>query len=495
MGCTSSSLATTDGQSKDKSSSTKKQSSPASLPSIKKQASNKPNHAAGKDHTYDRLLSANGGTVFHLGPEVQKGVETRLRRLSAPIITPLQDDGDFLDKTSPSKNKQTTEQLTKFDLEGQVASANAEVLQQAAASTNVPVSEEPSTPEFDIRLRRMAVVDRPPAIDDAAEGNEDESIADGRESPNMLPSVLRNGYTACRSKSLQWKQLEDFDLMEHVIDSVASLSRAGCEPNYRKTNQDNCFAYQQYLHPSQALFGAMDGHGPNGHKVSTFFKKQFPVLLAKEQEQNDDNPSAMSKAFLAAQNALSSADIDCEFSGSTAVSCFLHGRELTTAWVGDSRAVIARQEPHGLKAVALTKDHKPSAHAEKMRILAAGGRVERLFDTSGKPIGPYRVWLQQSWVPGLAMSRALGDAVAHTVGVTSQPDTEVFTITRQDRFLILASDGIWEFIDGQGAVEMISGCSTAEEACRILVDAANQRWIDEEEGVVDDITAVVVKFK
>lgn len=94
----------------------------------------------------------------------------------------------------------------------------------------------------------------------------------------------------------------------------------------------------------------------------------------------------------------------------------------------------------------------------------------RLFDTSGKPIGPYRVWLQQSWVPGLAMSRALGDAVAHTVGVTSQPDTEVFTITRQDRFLILASDGIWEFIDGQGAVEMISGCSTAEEACRIVSD-------------------------
>lgn len=31
-------------------------------------------------------------------------------------------------------------------------------------------------------------------------------------------------------------------------------------------------------------------------------------------------------------------------------------------------------------------------------------------------------------------------------------------------------------------------------ACLQLVDEAYQRWLVEEEGVVDDITAVVVKF-
>ena len=79
--------------------------------------------------------------------------------------------------------------------------------------------------------------------------------------------MFRNNYSSMRSRSLAQRNLEDFNLMEHVIHSVASLSRAGREPSYRKTNQDNCFAYQQYLHPSQALFGTMDGHGPNGHKV------------------------------------------------------------------------------------------------------------------------------------------------------------------------------------------------------------------------------------
>lgn len=43
----------------------------------------------------------------------------------------------------------------------------------------------------------------------------------------------------------------------------------------------------------------------------------------------------------------------------------------------------------------------------------------RLQDHRGNPVGPQRVWLADSWVPGLAMSRAMGDAVAHSVGVTS----------------------------------------------------------------------------
>lgn len=48
--------------------------------------------------------------------------------------------------------------------------------------------------------------------------------------------------------------------------SVACMSRAGREPGYHKTNQDNCFAFEKYITEDQALFGAMDGHGPNGER-------------------------------------------------------------------------------------------------------------------------------------------------------------------------------------------------------------------------------------
>jgi serine/threonine protein phosphatase PrpC len=42
------------------------------------------------------------------------------------------------------------------------------------------------------------------------------------------------------------------------------MSRAGREPGFKKTNQDNCFAFEKYITEEQSLFGAMDGHGPQG---------------------------------------------------------------------------------------------------------------------------------------------------------------------------------------------------------------------------------------
>lgn len=46
--------------------------------------------------------------------------------------------------------------------------------------------------------------------------------------------------------------------------SVACMSRAGKEPGFKKTNQDNCFAFEKYILDGQSLFGALDGHGPHG---------------------------------------------------------------------------------------------------------------------------------------------------------------------------------------------------------------------------------------
>jgi serine/threonine protein phosphatase PrpC len=64
--------------------------------------------------------------------------------------------------------------------------------------------------------------------------------------------------------------------------------------------------------------------------------------------------------------------------------------------------------------------------------------------------GPPRVWLGHMDVPGLAMSRSLGDSVAHTAGVSSTPDFfERELDCDRDAMLILATDGLWEFITDQ----------------------------------------------
>ena len=66
-----------------------------------------------------------------------------------------------------------------------------------------------------------------------------------------------------------------------------------------------------------------------------------------------------------------------------------------------------------------------------------------MSDSKGKPIGPYRVWLKDWEIPGLAMSRALGDFVAVRAGVVSTPVLHSVKLYKGvDQFLVLASDGI-----------------------------------------------------
>ena len=101
------------------------------------------------------------------------------------------------------------------------------------------------------------------------------------------------------------------------------------------------------------------------------------------------------------------------------------------------------------------------------RIIASGGKVEAYRDNFGNFVGPERVWKKEGDVPGFAMSRSFGDEVAHNVGVIVNPEIDDYHLLNEDKFIILASDGIWEFI--------------------------SKRWIMEEE-VIDDITIILAFF-
>lgn len=52
-------------------------------------------------------------------------------------------------------------------------------------------------------------------------------------------------------------------------------------------------------------------------------------------------------------------------------------------------------------------------------------------------------------IPGLAMSRSVGDTVAHTAGVISDPEMHVVELTPEDKVIVWASDGLWEFMSNQ----------------------------------------------
>jgi hypothetical protein len=78
----------------------------------------------------------------------------------------------------------------------------------------------------------------------------------------LAPLSVR--YVACGNIHLI-SILAALQVPQQVVSvQVACMSKTGCEPNYKKTNQDNCFAFEKYIMADQALFGVIDGHGPNG---------------------------------------------------------------------------------------------------------------------------------------------------------------------------------------------------------------------------------------
>jgi len=100
---------------------------------------------------------------------------------------------------------------------------------------------------------------------------------------------------------------------------------------------------------------------------------------------------------------------------------------------------------------------------------------------------------------GLAMSRSLGDGEAKGHGVIPDPEIKVVTLNPAksmsadgDAFVVVASDGIWEFISSQQACDVVAGHTSAREACDELVRLAEQRWKEEEGSYRDDITCIVV---
>mmetsp|Transcript_32898 Transcript_32898/g.42282 ORF Transcript_32898/g.42282 Transcript_32898/m.42282 type:complete len:153 (-) Transcript_32898:327-785(-) len=75
-----------------------------------------------------------------------------------------------------------------------------------------------------------------------------------------------------------------------------------------------------------------------------------------------------------------------------------------------------------LVATRITIDHRPGDIEEKRRILEAGGRVFGISYDDGHE-GPARLWLPTMDLPGLAVSRSLGDTIGKEfAGLSDNPD-------------------------------------------------------------------------
>ena len=289
------------------------------------------------------------------------------------------------------------------------------------------------------------------------------------------------------------------------IESICKKGFAG--PGVKKTNQDNFFIYKNFLDcPDHIFLGVCDGHGMYGHDVSGYLVNHLPQNLntslmkdnIKSISNSADYPKIsdiISLTFVQTNiNIVNDDNVESTFSGTTCSSLIFCPTKIISANVGDSRCVLGKFDGKNWKAKNLTRDHKPNEEDEKKRIIEKGGRIESYKDEDGEFVGPERVWLKNEDVPGLAMSRSFGDDVAHSVGVISQPEIFEYNFVNEDKFIMLASDGIWEFISSDECVNIVKDYYLKDDidgALSYLYKESSKRWIMEEE-VIDDITLIIM---
>ena len=314
---------------------------------------------------------------------------------------------------------------------------------------------------------------------------------------------------------------EDDDQLPFPRNVVGTYSCHGIEPVYEsdelhftndgentltataKINQDRggiAFPYANC--PKTAVFAAYDGHGEGGEFVAQFALHEIPNRLEQHEDFKKGNIEQAFKDVFISVNADLELEQDIEplYSGCTACVALVRGNEIHFANAGDSRAVMACAivENGGVeyRALDLTLDQNPDSPGEKERIEAAGG-----FVSPPPEVGlSARVWLDPGFSQiGLAMGRSLGDYAVKTVGVIAEPVVSRHELQPNDEFMIIATDGVWEFLSSQDAVDIVAkGLQNGDGssmACQHLIEAAAAKWHEREGDYRDDITALVIQMK
>ena len=80
-----------------------------------------------------------------------------------------------------------------------------------------------------------------------------------------------------------------------------------------------------------------------------------------------------------------------------------------------------------------------------------------MIDEDGCFVGPLRVYMKDKDLPGLAMTRIFGDYFASIAGTIAVPEIKEHILNPEDKFMILASDGLFEFMSSEEVGNIIKG--------------------------------------
>lgn len=244
---------------------------------------------------------------------------------------------------------------------------------------------------------------------------------------------------------------------------------------------------------SKLVVVVCDGHnidGKHAAELACTLLTGFACTVVRQSA--EVHPGVLRDAFLSTHMALETRGL-AETGGCTATVAFIDAlaQTITVAHVGDSRLAVLQ----GGRVLFETTDHIFDEEAEA-QVRNSGGEVrsETIHGSTAR-----RLFQRGSNYPGLAMSRSLGDASCHRLGVVADPTVQAGLRFAPGSSLVVASDGIWEHMPSSSVAHAVESArnrsSLSSPACLAsqgLVDGA--RGLSSRRANADDVTAVVVDF-
>ena len=236
---------------------------------------------------------------------------------------------------------------------------------------------------------------------------------------------------------------------------------------YRQSMEDIGVMLPDFIPEKKySLFGIFDGHG--GNDVVKYIKNRLPEIIKANITKNDNYDSIENNLISSFHKIDEELKFyDSEHTGSTATILLFQDNIVYCANVGDSTAFIVYD--NFIKKISI--DHKCTDPKEEERILLSGGKI-----TKNRVMGQ------------LVLSRCLGDLYCKKYGVSNIPDISVNKLEGNVKYVVVASDGVWDVVKENELLQLSKNRKNAEGFCKDLVKLA----IDKD--TKDNVSCIVISF-
>lgn len=228
-----------------------------------------------------------------------------------------------------------------------------------------------------------------------------------------------------------------------------------------RSKMEDCIIIRKDLKPGISVYGLFDGHG--GEKVARLAATSFPDILEDLDVINNETITKMCDDF---QETITGMN---ETQGTTMdlVVVMKEERKILVSHIGDTKVALFANDGsvrfETLAQNAYMRSELERLRNEKIRL--------RKMRTSGT----------------LAMSRSLGDI--QIAGVLHKAEFSEIELVEDDRWLVIACDGIMDDVDMKSMSETLVKTNCALKASCLLRDMAYSR------GSEDNISSIVIDLK